>query len=273
MQMARANWSVKEEIREYWSSRAATFDLSPGHEIFTDEERAAWHALFRKHLGEGGGRKALDLASGTGVIARLLHELGFRVTGLDFAELMLERARAKAADGSLPVEFVAGDAEQTFERDASYDVLVTRHLVWTLADPPAAFAEWLRILKPNGSLLIVDHDPTARSLRAKLQRRLAGLLRGRAKPAPMPGVDRAVHERIVAQVYFSGGTRPEAVAELLEQAGFEGIVVDRDLKAVHRGQGRRMPLHQRLERASHDRYAVCARKPDQSPPPAPKGTR
>jgi ubiquinone/menaquinone biosynthesis C-methylase UbiE len=262
MQMARANWSVKEEIREYWSSRAATFDLSPGHEIFTDEERAAWHALFRKHIGQGGGRKALDLASGTGVVSRLLHELGFQVTGLDFAEPMLERARAKAAGGSLPVEFVAGDAEQTFEQDASYDVLVTRHLVWTLESPPAAFVDWYRILKPGGRLLIVDHDPAARTVRAKLQRRVAGLLRGWAKPAPTPGIDRAIHDRIVARVYFSGGTRPEAVAELLERAGFEGIVVDRDLRAVHKGQGRRMPLHQRLERASQDRYAVCARKPE-----------
>lgn len=261
--MARTNWSIKEEIREYWSGRAATFDLSPGHEIFTDEERAAWHALFRRHLGDGRGRGALDLASGTGVISRLLHELGFKVTGLDFAEPMLERARAKAASGQLPVDFVAGDAEQTFEKDASYDVLVTRHLVWTLESPAAAFAEWFRILKPGGRLLIVDHDPAARTPRAKAQRWLAGILKGWAKPIPpAPGVDRAVHERIVAQVYFAQGTRPEAVAELLRQAGFADIVVDRDLRAVHRGQGRRMSLYQRLERASQDRYAVCARKPE-----------
>lgn len=270
MQMARANWSIKEEIREYWSARAATFDLSPGHEIFTSEERAAWHALFRKHLGDGNGRKALDLASGTGVVSRLLHELGFRVTGLDFAEPMLERARAKAAGGALAVEFVAGDAEQTFEPDASYDVLVTRHLVWTLEDPPAAFAEWHRILKPGGRLLIVDHDPAARTARARLQRRIAGILRGWAKPAPTPGVDRAVHERIVAQVYFSQGTRPEAVAELLGQAGFTGIVIDRDLAAIHKGQGSRMPLYQRLERGAQDRYAVCARKPESPQRPAPR---
>ncbi len=259
--MAHANWSVKEDIREYWSARAATFDLSPGHEIFTDEERAAWHALFRRHLGDGQGRKALDLASGTGVISRLLHELGFKVTGIDFAEPMLQRARAKAADHALPVEFVAGDAEQTFERDDSYDVLVTRHLVWTLESPPAAFAEWHRILKPGGRLLIVDHDPAARTLQAKLRRRIAGFLKRWVAPAPTPGVDRALHERIVAQVHFSQGTRPEAVAELLERAGFTDIAIDRDLRAIHKGQGLRMPLHQRLERASQDRYAVCARKP------------
>jgi ubiquinone/menaquinone biosynthesis C-methylase UbiE len=259
--MTNGNWSIKEEIREYWSARAETFDLSPGHEIFTDEERAGWHALFRRHLGEGRGRKALDLASGTGVISRLLHEVGFRVTGLDFAEPMLDRARSKAAQESLPVEFLLGDAEQTYEADASYDAVVTRHLVWTLESPAAAFVEWFRVLKPGGLLLIVDTDPTPRSSRARALRRLAVLLRRYGKPVAQPGVDRARHDRIVAAVHFRDGTRPEAVRELLAAAGFIDIGIDRDLAAIRKGQGRMMPLHQRLERASQDRYAVHARKP------------
>ena len=36
--------------------------------------------------------------------------------------------------------------------------IVNRHLVWTLVDPKAAFAEWLRVLKPGGTLLIIDGD-------------------------------------------------------------------------------------------------------------------
>ncbi|RVP00226.1 SAM-dependent methyltransferase, partial [Sinorhizobium meliloti] len=64
----RPNYDLRDEIKAYWSERAATFDLSPGHEIFSEEERAAWHRLIRRHLGEGAGRSALDLASGTGVV-------------------------------------------------------------------------------------------------------------------------------------------------------------------------------------------------------------
>ncbi len=30
----RANYDLRDEIKAYWSERAATFDLSPGHEIF-----------------------------------------------------------------------------------------------------------------------------------------------------------------------------------------------------------------------------------------------
>jgi hypothetical protein len=47
----------------------------------------------------------------------------------------------------------------------------------------------------------------------------------------------------------------------LAAAGFIDIGIDRDLAAIRKGQGRMMPLHQRLERASQDRYAIHARKP------------
>jgi len=259
--MAGSNWNLKDEIREYWSQRAATFDLSPGHEIFTDEERAAWQALFRRHLGAGEGRRALDLASGTGVISRLMHEIDFNVTGLDFSEPMMERARAKAAVLDLPLRFVAGDAEAPTFPDDSFDVAVTRHLVWTLPDPAAAFAEWRRVLKPGGTLLLVDADMTRRTTRQRLMQKAASLLKRFAPPLPDRGVDRAVHDSILKRVHFSGGAHAEAIADMLRQAGFENILIDRDMKAVHRGQGRVMPLHQRIDRASQDRYAIRASKP------------
>lgn len=154
----RPNYDLRDEIKAYWSQRAATFDLSPGHEIFSEEERAAWHRLILRHLGEGAGRSALDLASGTGVVSHLLDDLGFRVAGIDWAEPMLERARQKAKSRGRDISFRIGDAENTMEPDDHYDVVVNRHLVWTLVDPAAAFREWLRVLKPGGRLLVVDGD-------------------------------------------------------------------------------------------------------------------
>ena len=64
---AHANYSLRDEIRDYWSDRAETFDQQVGHEIFSERERAAWHALIGKHLGRGEGRMLVDLACGTGV--------------------------------------------------------------------------------------------------------------------------------------------------------------------------------------------------------------
>lgn len=259
--MAGSNWNLKDEIREYWSQRAATFDQSPGHEIFTDEERAAWQALFLRHLGPGEKREALDVASGTGVVSRLMHEIGFDVTGLDFSEPMMERARTKAKKQGLPLKFVAGDAEAPMLPDVSFDVAVTRHLVWTLPDPETAFAEWFRVLKPGGRLLVVDADTTRRTARQRWLRKLAALLKKFSKPLPNRGIDPKLHQSIVSRVYFSAGAQAEAIADLLSKAGFEDIVIDRDLSAVNRGQGRVMPLHQRIDRASQDRYAIRASKP------------
>ena len=48
-----ANYSIRDEIREFWSARAATFDESVGHEIFSEAERRGWHRLITKHLGAG----------------------------------------------------------------------------------------------------------------------------------------------------------------------------------------------------------------------------
>lgn len=259
--MTGQNWTVKDDIREYWSARAATFDLSPGHEIFGDDERDAWHALIARHLGSGEKRKALDLASGTGVISRLLCESGFSVTGLDFSEPMMERARAKAAVHKVDVRYVIGDAENTRLPDAAFDAIMTRHLVWTLPDPRAAFADWFRVLKPGGGVLIVDADMTARTLRSKLLRGIATALKRFGAPSLTPGMDRATHERILAQVHFSGGARPEDIAALLAEAGFTDITIDREFGRIRKAQGRHMPLHQRIDRASQDRYAIHASKP------------
>jgi hypothetical protein len=46
-----ANFTLRDEIRDYWSARAATFDEQVGHEIFSEVEREAWRDLVRRHLG------------------------------------------------------------------------------------------------------------------------------------------------------------------------------------------------------------------------------
>lgn len=261
----QTNYNLRDEIKAYWSLRAETFDSQPGHEIFSDQERTAWHDLIRRHLGEGAGRKALDLASGTGVVSHLLDDLGFAVTGMDWAEPMLERAKAKAKTRGRTIRFFMGDAENTLEADASYDVITNRHLVWTLVDPKASFQEWHRILKPGGQLLIVDGDFVNPSFISHVARQVADLLVkigvGRGKPQHGPGNALAeTHKSILSRVYFSEGARAEAVVALLREAGFTRITVDTNMRAIHRAQKKNFGFFKGLERATQHRYAICAVK-------------
>jgi ubiquinone/menaquinone biosynthesis C-methylase UbiE len=208
------NFDLKEEIRDYWSGRAAEFDAAPGHRI-DDADLSAWQRLIKAGLGTLDGRMMLDLACGTGEVSRALLGLGASVTGVDFSEAMLARARAKLAGQSwhgrlADAETLAGVS------DAVFDGAVTRHLVWTLTDPPAAFAAWLRVLKPGARLLVVDGDWVREGLRGKLLRRIAATLSGMA----LSPADSAAHRQILARVsYRDGLTRDRLIGDLV-RAGF-----------------------------------------------------
>lgn len=257
-----ANYSIRDEIRDYWSERAATFDQSVGHEIFSESERRGWHRLLRKHLGAGEGKTALDLACGTAVISHLLDDLGFVVTGADWSEAMLERARAKAKQRGADIRFVMRDAENTMEPRESYDVITNRHLVWTLVDPPAAFAEWFALLKPGGKLLIVDANQGAKGLGSHVRgawEKLTGKPRVQAGTADPRQMER--HRRIREQVYFSGAMPAETVLDLLAKAGFVNPVVDRMMFDIHWAQARKMDVLRALERLTQDRFTICVQKP------------
>ncbi|CDN50823.1 class I SAM-dependent methyltransferase [Neorhizobium galegae] len=261
MNSMNSNYSIRDEIRDFWSERAATFDESVGHEIFSEEERKGWQRLIRKHLGDGTGRAALDLACGTAVISHLMNDVGFKVTGLDWSDAMLGQARAKAKKRGADIRFVSGDAENTMEPKNSYDVITNRHLVWTLVDPPAAFAEWFSVLKPGGKVLILDGNMGKETWVKGLQK-LWSRVTGKPAASHMTPAMAARHQNIRSRVYFSDAMPAEAVVDLLTKAGFVNIVVDRKLSDIHWAQARKMPFLRGLERMVQERFAICATKPE-----------
>jgi len=260
------NYDLRDEIKAYWSMRAAGFDLSPWHDIVSEEERRAWQALIIKHLGSGEGRRALDLASGTGIISLLMDDVGFQVTGMDWSENMLELARAKAKKQGRTINFMLGDAENTMEPDASFDVIINRHLVWTLVDPRAAFAEWFRLLKPGGRVLIIDGFFVGSFWHEKLAQKLITMLEKMQIMQPNEDYedakDRKTFNSILSRVYFSHGSTAAEVGQLLEQVGFLPAKIDQDLQAIYRIKAKKIGWLDSLAYSDKRRFALVAQKPD-----------
>src|SRR6185503_2863482 len=99
------------------------------------------------------GMHALDLATGTGYVARGLAQRGLTVTGLDIAPDMMDAAKALDAAQGLAIDYVVAKAEETGLPSGSFD-LVTAACCWHWFDRIKATAEVLRLLKPGGWLVI-----------------------------------------------------------------------------------------------------------------------
>lgn len=137
-----------------WDAEAAAFDEPADHGLRDPAVREAWRDLLASRLPEPPARVA-DLGCGTGTLTVLLARAGHRVDGLDFSPRMIELAERKAR-GTGGVRLLQGDAFDPPLPEASYDVVLCRHVLWAMPDPAVALARWLRLLTPTGRLVLVE---------------------------------------------------------------------------------------------------------------------
>ena len=147
--------SVNDGIAAYWDEYADAYDAEPDHGLGDPATREAWRVLLERWLPAQPSDVA-DLACGTGSLTALVAGLGHRVVGVDLAGKMVERARAKTAEFGERVTIRQGDVSALPLQPESVDVILARHILWTLPDPFAALAGWRSLLRPGGRLLLVE---------------------------------------------------------------------------------------------------------------------
>jgi demethylmenaquinone methyltransferase / 2-methoxy-6-polyprenyl-1,4-benzoquinol methylase len=174
------------------------------------------------------GDRVLDACCGTGDFALADARAGGRVTGLDFSDRMLERARAKSS----AVEWIQGDALALPFEDGSFDAATVGFGVRNLEDLERGLAELRRVLRPGGRLGVLE------------------ITRPRGALAPfyrlwfekgVPLVGRVVSGSS-AYTYLPASVRrfpgPEDLAGLLREAGFGEVryrLFARGIVALHLG--------------------------------------
>ena len=130
-----------------------------------------WKRMAVKWASPPPGGAALDVACGTGDVARLLAVRvgpGGTVVGLDFAPDMLAAAEAVTRDAhassyAAPIQWIVGDAASLPFDDASFDSLTIAYGLRNVASPDAALAEAHRVLAPGGRCVVLDFNNAAAS--------------------------------------------------------------------------------------------------------------
>ena len=108
-----------------------------------------------ERVGLRSGESVLDVACGTGVVARAAHErIGHtgRVTAMDLNPGMLDVARRVASFLEPPIEFFEGSAEKIPLPDAALDVVLCQQALQFMPNQVAALKEMRRVLRAHGRL-------------------------------------------------------------------------------------------------------------------------
>jgi ubiquinone/menaquinone biosynthesis C-methylase UbiE len=138
-------------IREEFDRQA---DTMPEASIFTDSD------ILDRIMSAArvtGGSRALDLGCGPGIVTEAFAVEAGEVVALDLSPEMIRRARQRCEKaGRKNVRFAIGKVEKLPFHNASFDVIVTRLTLHHFPDLEAALSEMVRVLQPDGRIVIAD---------------------------------------------------------------------------------------------------------------------
>lgn len=220
---------ASKKVREMFTRIAPRYDLL--NHLLSFELDRLWRARAAKHLRpilERADAVVLDLCCGTGDLAFALAHAGrARIVGADFAHTMLVRARAKSVDSSAPagtgvtarMSFFEADALRLPFANASFDLVTSAFGFRNLANYEAGLREIHRILKPGGTVAILEFAEPPEGLLGDLYRWYF------TKVLPRIGWFVSGHQSAYTYLPKSVARffRPPELATLLRSVGYQSV--------------------------------------------------
>jgi 2-polyprenyl-3-methyl-5-hydroxy-6-metoxy-1,4-benzoquinol methylase len=251
---------VRQAIVATWDESAGTYDRHLRHGILHEDEGVAWSRLATALFGDPRRtdvpiKRILDVGTGTGLMALLAAELGHDVTGLDVSESMLELARRKAASLRLDVRWDLGDAEDPPYAPGTFDVLVARHVAWTLLHPRETIERWSTLVRPGGLIVIIDGAYGSRDPLTRITAAIARWILDRRSG----GSGHAYPDMVQERLPLARQRSPVTVAGLMRDAGLRDVKV-RPLTEIERVERAHMGTLERLA-DTWIRYLASGRRP------------
>jgi demethylmenaquinone methyltransferase/2-methoxy-6-polyprenyl-1,4-benzoquinol methylase len=182
------------------------------------------------------GHTVLDVASGTGLLARQAVALTGNpadVIGIDISEAMLAVARR-----NLGIQLIQGRAEQLPVEDGSIDFLCMGYGLRHVPDLVAAFAEFHRVLRPSGTVVLLEMSRP----RIGWYRNLVALYLGRIVPFFCGLLTARTEARLLMEYYWDTiehCVSPEIISQTLVKTGFEEVRCREDLDLFRAYTGRK----------------------------------
>ena len=210
--IARASGTLSPDgVRAMFDRIAPVYDAM--NRVFTMGLDGRWRKLAAAAVVTPGDR-VLDAACGTGDLAIAARDAGGMVTGLDFSERMLERARRKSSQ----IKWVQGDALALPFEDGSFDAATIGFGIRNVDDLDAGLRELARVVRPGGRLAVLEITRPTGILRPFFRLWFDVLIPLAGKALPGGGV---AYSYLPASVRRFPG--PDDLADALRRAGFADV--------------------------------------------------
>lgn len=242
------NKQVIETVGDYWTTRSEGFSQYMIEHLDGDENKLYFSRI--KEYSNTRKMKVLDIGCGPGMFSMVLGKDGHDVTAIDYSDGMIAKAKENCANAGVKANILKMDAQNLDFPDETFDLIVSRKVVWNLPDPVKAYREWLRVLKKGGKMILFDgnyflrmYDSEYKDHAEEQRKKMMETVSEEDRKKFDQGGDPNILNGFAKDLPLSKERRPQWDVGTLTEMGVRHIVVDIDtFFTVERDDGTKADL-------------------------------